>query len=109
MTSILVALVKLVEEELVDLKDVTREDLMTRFELDDNEAWMLEMVTLETTNPEYNTYDVVQEDGKVFLETIQESIHQSFEGDWSDYDKIVIRSYLADIAWGTYQTTKDRA
>lgn len=105
----LVELVKMVDEGVSDLpgKNYDREYLMHRFELDDNGAWMLQMVVLSTENPDYSAYGVPEEHGNLFLETVQESIHQSFEGDWSDYDKIVIQSYLADITMATYLTHRD--
>lgn len=82
----------------------TREELGDRFGLDYNESGMLWYVIhgdMERTK--YCAYAVEDKDSKTFLEAVQEPVHQSFEGPWTDYDRIVIRAYLADIAYATSQ------
>lgn len=107
----LVAAVNLYDEDYGNLSDDLREhdvkDLMDKFDLDENQGGMLYLIIREDTDPDYCAYGLPDQHGNVFLETVQESIHQSYEGRWSDYDKVVIRSYLADITLATYMTKRD--
>ena len=109
----LVEAVNLYDEDMGNLSDDLREhdvkDLMDKFDLDENQGGMLSLVIRESTDPNYCAYGVEDKNGAVFLEQVQEAVHQNFEGQWSDYDRVVIRSYLADITWATYQVLKDRA
>ncbi|KKN04033.1 hypothetical protein LCGC14_1101650 [marine sediment metagenome] len=108
MTKQLVEAVEQYDEDTGNLSDDLREhgleDLQNKYGLDLNEAGMLWLVIREDTDPLYCAYGIKEENSKAFLENVQESIHQSFEGHWSDYDRIVIRSYLADIALATHLT-----
>ncbi len=91
------------------LQSMTRKELGKRFGLDDNESGMLWYVIQEDEDIDYCAYGIPEENSEVFLEQVQESIHQSFDGPWTSYDRIVIRTYLADVAWATSQVVRDRA
>lgn len=87
-----------------DLREHDRQDLRNKYDLDENEAGMFWLIIREATDPLYCTYGLPEKHGNVFLETIQESIHQSYEGPWTPYDRLVIRAYLADITLAVHLT-----
>ena len=87
-----------------DLREHDVQDLRNKYDLNESEAGMFWLIIREATDPLYCTYGVEEKNGKVFLETIQESIHQSYEGNWPSYDRLVIRAYLADITLAVYLT-----
>ena len=67
--------------------------------LEENEAIHLERIISEQTRAGHNTYDLKPNQAEAFLEIVQESIHQGFDG-FDDYDRIVIRAFLADLCHG---------
>ena len=97
------------KEEREEILNLSQEDLGKLFALAYNESGMFWYIVNETERSEYCAYGIEEQNGAVFLEQVQESVHQSFDGPWTAYDRIVIRSYLADITWATYQVLKDRA
>lgn len=103
----LMSLVEKFDEDDDNFADNLREhdvgDMISCFGLTREHAGILDMIVREATDHQYNTYGMAESDAEVFLETIQESMHQSFEG-WEGYDRLVIRAYLADIAYATYLT-----
>ncbi len=109
MTKQLVEAVLEYQEDTGNLSDDLREhdvqDLMSKYGLDENEAGMFWLIIRCDTDNTYCTYGIPDENSKVFLEQVQESIHQSFDGPWSDYDRIVIQAYLADIALAVFLAT----
>lgn len=108
---VLMDLVEQFDEDDGNFADNLREhdvdDFMSVFGLTREHAGILDLIVREATDPQYSAYGVPESDAEVFLETIQESMHQSFEG-WEGYDRLVIRAYLADIAFATYQTKNDK-
>jgi hypothetical protein len=73
-------------------------ELQTEYELDYHDASSLWYV-IHDREVDYSVYQMKEKFSKVLLETLVESVHQSFEG-WSDDDQFVIRAYLADITYG---------
>ncbi len=115
MTSKLVELVEQWDEmlrfdktESAVLRELSREQLGERFGLDLNESGMFWYIIKEDEDIQYCAYGLKEENGEVFLEQVQEAIHQSFDGPWTDYDRIVIRTFLSDVTWATYQVIRDR-
>ncbi len=90
------------ENEVSVLRGLDYEELGERFGLDDNEAHVFWYIIKEEVDIDYCAYGLKEENGNLFLETVQESIHQSYDG-WSDEERLVIRAYLADVTWATYQ------
>ncbi len=97
------------EAKCKDLRELSQEALGERFDLDYNESGMFWYIIKEDQEPEYCTYGVEEKNASEWLEQVQEAVHQSYEGPWTDYDRIVIRAFLADITWATYQVIKDKA
>lgn len=86
------------QESYDDIKDHTYQQLMERFGLEQNEGFNLNRIIIEKTEPDGNVYHFKSEQAVPFLEMVQEAIHQGFDG-WDEYDQIVIRAFLADIAY----------
>ncbi len=113
----LVGIVKGLDEEYDydDVREQDVEDLQSKYDLqgipDDpptylDNANVLYLIAQEGgSNPLYSTYHVPDEDAKLYLQELQESIHGDYPG-WSPEDIIVIRGYLADIAYSV-QLGKD--
>ena len=115
MTSKLVELVEQWDEKLrfnesdrEVIKELSREMLGDQFGLDRNESGMFWYIIKEDEDIQYCAYGLEEKNGEVFLEQVQEAIHQSFDGPWTDYDRIVIRTFLSDVTWATYQVIRDR-
>ncbi len=90
------------------LRGLGNDGIAVRYGMTNYDAGLMWALVAETTDPKYNTYGVKDEDAELYLEQLQESMHQSFEG-FSVEDRIVIRAYLADIAYATSLCKEDRA
>ncbi len=91
-----------------NLREMDSGDIKAQYGMTDYDAGLMVAVVSETTDPKWNTYGVKEEDAKLYLEQLQESIHQSFEG-FSVEDRVVIRAYLADIAYAASICKEDRS
>lgn len=106
----LVQIVKELDEELDydDVQNLTKEDLQEKYDLQvlphdppcyqDNAGVLYYIVQEGSSNPAYSTYHVPDENAKLYLQELQESVHNQYPG-WSPEDQIIIRGYLADIAY----------
>lgn len=112
MTQTLVEAVREYQDDTGNLSDDLREhdieDLMNKYGLDRNEAGMFWLIIQSDCMPGRDVYGLPDEDSQEFLLTVQESIHQDFEGPWTDYDRIVIQAYLADIAYAVQLTKANK-
>lgn len=113
MTSKLVALVEQWDEttrynesESAVLRELSYRELGERFGLDENESGMFWYIIKEDEDVRYCAYGLKEENGNLFLEMVQEAIHQSFDGMWTEYDRIVIRTFLSDVTWATHQDSR---
>lgn len=86
-----------------DLREYSTEMLADRFELTEEDAGTVALILAEQTDPRFNMYDMPAEKADLVLVTIQESIHQSFDG-WPEEHQLVIRAYLADLAHAVSQS-----
>ena len=82
-----------------EVQQYTTEQLMVRFGIENREDADLLWLCLQDDLPGRCVYGIEEENAQKFLLMVQESIHQSFEGPWTPEDKVVIRAYLADIAY----------
>ncbi len=96
------------QEERAVILGLSFTELGERFDLDLNESGMFWYIIREVETVEYCAYGVEEKNGAVFLEQVQEAVHQEFDGPWTPYDRMVIRTFLADVTWATYQVLKDR-
>jgi len=110
MTKRLVEAVREYQEDTGNLSDDLREhdieDLMSKYQIDRNEAGMFWLIIQSDQGSWPSVYGLPDEDSKLFLETTQEAVHQDFEGPWTDYDRVVIQAFLGDIAYAVYLTKK---
>ena len=65
------------------LKKLSIDELGKRFGLDLNESGMFWYIMKEELDPLFSAYGVDKKNGGVFLEQLQEAIHQEFDGPYS--------------------------
>ena len=90
-----------------DLREHDNEDLMSKYCLPRDAASLLGYIIKEETDHRFNAYGLEDKFAPIVLENIQESLHQSLDG-WTDEQKIIIRAYLADLAYATHLTDEHR-
>lgn len=74
------------------------------YALDDHDAALLYNNIQAYCNVDYRW--TAQPEGQL-IETLHEAAHQGYDG-WTPAEKVIIEAFLADIAWATSQTIKDR-
>ncbi len=99
-TDILVKSVKLIDEtnQWDRIKDWSDAKLSEQFRLDEDDTRLLAVLVLCRTNSVYSAYDLPAEKGQLFLETVQEAVHQGFDG-WSEREQLVIEAFIGDVAY----------
>ncbi len=94
-----------------DLREHSHEDLQAKFLLDRNDTTVLHRNIQQLCTPFRDVYRLDAKDPvicKAFLENLQEDIHGNFYGDWSEYQRWVLRAWLCDLCEGTEHTLKDQ-
>ncbi len=90
-----------------DMHEWDREDFSNAYQVGPEGAALLDYIVREETDSRYNAYGLKDEMAPFVLENIQEGLHQSLDG-WTEEQKIVIRAYLADLAYSAYLTKEHR-
>ncbi len=80
------------------VRDWSEDRLNEQFRLDDDATRLLRAIILCKTDPAHNVYDLPAEKGQLFLETVQEVLHQGFDG-WSEREGLIIEAFLGDVAY----------
>ncbi len=87
----------MIDQDLIDDRREYDIDMLQKmYVLNKDDAKVLYLAIQGITDPRRSYH---QGGAHVFLEMVQEAIHQGLDG-WSDHDQMVIVAFLSDIGWG---------